>query len=460
MSLDKLQSITFFSSLPDNLLQWIIDHSSETSLCEGELLFEEGAPANYFFVLLSGGLLITKKIAGRNVVLAKHGPGNFTGEVPILTDTPYVASAHALGTCDFLKMKVEAFFQMLSVCPSIARKLFAIMTERIHHAENLIQQNEKLSGLGKLSAGLAHELNNPAAASRRATSQLRETLQRLQTLAQQLTQQLDMKQWTLLTELAATERSSALVDPLAQSELEDALTDWMEAHEVANSWELSPTLASVELSPAQLEPLAEQIGSPQLGLALSWLEASLSVKELLETIEQGTARISDLVKAIKEYSHMDRALLQDVDIHAGIESTLTILNHKLKGNIQVIREYDQSLPRISAYGSELNQVWTNILDNAIDALQDKGQIRIRTWQEGTFVCVEISDNGPGIPPEIQSRIFEPFFTTKEVGKGTGLGLDTAYRIVVKDHDGTLNMSSVPGNTRFHACLPIQITRKG
>jgi signal transduction histidine kinase len=222
---------------------------------------------------------------------------------------------------------------------------------------------------------------------------------------------------------------------------------------IAESWELAPVFVEAGLTIAEMNMLTETIEDADLERAMVWLEASLSVNDLLATVEQGTTRISGLVKAIKEYSYMDRAQLQEIDIHAGIESTLIILKHKLRGGIEVIREYDSHVPRISAYASELNQVWTNILDNAIDAMQGKGTIHIRTMQKGTFVCVEIVDNGPGIPPEVQSRIFEPFFTTKDVGKGTGLGLDTAYRIVVVDHNGTITASSVPGETTFRICLP-------
>jgi signal transduction histidine kinase len=351
-----------------------------------------------------------------------------------------------------MRMEADEFYQMLGICTVIGRGIFAAMANRIQTTEALVQQSEKLSGLGKMAAGLAHELNNPAAASQRAVQQLQEKMQQLHTSSQQLAQHITTGQWEQLSQMASG-RSTTQLNALERSEREDELLAWLDERAIAESWELAPAFVEAGLTVAELDTLAATLEGADLERALIWLEASLSVNDLLATVEQGTTRISGLVKAIKEYSYMDRAQLQEVDIHAGIESTLIILKHKLKGGIEVIREYDPHVPRISAYASELNQVWTNILDNAIDAMQGKGTIHIRTMQKGTFVCVEIADNGPGIPAEIQSRIFEPFFTTKDVGKGTGLGLDTAYRIVVVDHNGTITASSVPGETTFRICLP-------
>ncbi len=452
---EALHAVPLFAYLTEDLLEWLRGHSSVVQLNDGESLFTEGEPAEHFFVLLEGGIQVTKKIGSRDVVLNTHKPGAFTGEVPILMGTAYIASGRSLGSSRLLSITSDEFFQMLSICTSIVRGLFAAMASRIQTTETLIQQNEKLSGLGKLAAGLAHELNNPAAASQRAAEQLRETLQHLNTFAQQLAQRLTQEQWSKLAQIVENElaSSSTPLDPLAQSEREDTLTEWMDDHGLSTGWELASTFVNTGLIPERLDEIADGLEADTLEQALSWLEAALSAKDLLRTIDHSTWHISHLVQSIKEYSYMDRAQLQEIDIHDGIENTLTILNHKLKGRIQVLREYDRSVPRICAYGSELNQVWTNILDNAIDALEGKGEIHIRTWHEGTFVCVDIVDNGPGIPAEIQSRIFEPFFTTKGVGKGTGLGLDTTYRIVTADHRGTITVNSVPGNTRFRICLP-------
>jgi len=459
---EELRAVPLFAYLTEDILEWLKEHSGEIQLADGDLLFEEGQPAEHFFVLLTGGLQVTKKIGGREQHLATHKAGAFTGEIPLLTGTPYIASAHALGHSHLLSITAEEFFHMLATCTSIVRGLFAAMASRIQITESMVQQNEKLSGLGKLAAGLAHELNNPAAASQRAAAQLGETIERLNRSAQQLTQQLSLEQWTRLTKVVDEVAASpaVILDTLAQSELEDTLTSWMDEHGLDAGWELASTFATAGISIEQLDQLASVIRSNALEQALSWLEAALTSRELLQTIEHASSSISSLVHSIKEYSYMDKAQLQEIDIHDGIENTLTILKHRLKGQIEVVRAYDHSVPRICAYGSELNQVWTNILDNAIDALEGNGQIYIRTWQEGAFVCVEITDNGPGIPAKIQSRIFEPFFTTKGVGKGTGLGLDTTYRIVVNEHRGTINVASVPGETHFYICLPKEVPKKG
>ena len=456
----SLSPIPLFASLSEEPLQWVIAHSSEVFLSDGELLFAEGHPAEYFFVLLEGGLQVTKQISGRAVELARHQPGAFTGEVPLLTGTPYIASVHAVGASRVLRITAADFEQMLSICSSIVRGLFAAMATRIQTTETLVQQSEKLSGLGKLSAGLAHELNNPAAASRRAAGQLRETLHTLLATGQSLYQQLTPDQWAVLAAVQHTAGTQQAhyerLDTLTQSEREDTLAVWLEDQGLADPWEIVATFVEVGLEVSHFEPLAELITPDLLKLALTWLASTLTTNELLTQVEQSTTRISDLVTAIKEYSYMDRAHLQEVDIHDGLENTLIILGHKLKGQIEVMRAYDRRLPRLNVYGSELNQVWTNLLDNAIDALKGQGQITIRTWQDGAFVCVEIADNGPGIPAEIQGRIFEPFFTTKGIGKGTGLGLDIAYRIIVTNHQGAIHLTSRPGETRFRVSLPLRM----
>ncbi|MCX7595019.1 MAG: ATP-binding protein [Fischerella sp.] len=312
-------------------------------------------------------------------------------------------------------------------------------------------------------AGLAQELNNPASAARRSAGQLRTTLENLKSLGLKLIEpHLTLAQQERLLELHrhGIERTATpnQFDPLAQTVREDELIDWLESFGIADGWKLAPTLVEAGLN----AELLESIGIPRSGntfaQVLTWLEATLAGTSLLNELDQSTIRISELIQAIKAYSFMDRALLQEVDIHEGLDNTLIILGHKLrKHSITVVREYALDLPRLPAHGSELNQVWTNLIDNAIDALGEEGTIWVRTSSEKDYVMVEIADNGPGIPAEIQSRIFEPFFTTKQVGLGTGLGLEIAHRIVVNQHGGDIRCFSRPGDTRFQVRLPIAPT---
>lgn len=462
MNIDPLRAVPLFAALSDAQLDWIMAHSQERTIAPGEAIFTEGQPASHFYVVLEGNLQITKRIDGQETVLATRGAGGFTGEVPLLTGMAYIANAEALDPCRVLGITAADFKEMLVVCAPVTGMIVAAMAERIQGTESMLRQREKMAALGKLSAGLAHELNNPAAAARRAASQLREAFTAVQAFAARVAAAItDPAQAAAVEVLRRTATAPAgpppAMSPLEQSDREDALATWMDDHDVAEGWRLAPTFVSAGLDAAWLDRVAATAPAGAMGAVLGWIEATLQVTSLIETVEQSTSRISDLVKAVKAYSYMDQAPIQEIDVHDGIDNTLTILGHKLRGGVTVTREYDRTLPRFSAHGSELNQVWTNLLDNAIDALGGQGRIWIRTRRDGEHIVVEIADNGPGIPPAIQSRIFEPFFTTKGVGEGTGLGLDTCYRIVVSSHKGTITVQSVPGDTRFLVRLPLALS---
>lgn len=456
---DTLPQTSLFPKLSDEQLQRLTECGNEMQLKPGEMLFAEGDPTYDFYVVLEGEIKITKKVGEEEIVLVVHEPGEFTGELSMLTGEPSLASAHAVGASRVLRFEAHDFKHFVTTCTPMRDILIPAMAQRSKDLEAQMRQQEKLAALGKLSAGLAHELNNPAAAGGRAAKQLREALQSLQSRTLSLhDQHFSASQRQLLVELqqeAMTHSTKApLLDPLTQSDREDALTEWLEQHEIADGWQMAPTLVSAGIDEERLNTLAAEINSEALGEALIWLEASLTMNGLVNEVEQSTARISQLVKAVKAYSYMDQAPLQAIDLHEGLENTLIMLGHKLKRGVTVTRAYDQSLPRICAHGSELNQVWTNLIDNAIDAMNGQGHLEIRTSREYEDVLVEIVDNGPGIPPAIQCRLWEPFFTTKGVGEGTGLGLDIARRIVVKRHKGNIRFFSEQGNTRFEVRLPI------
>ncbi len=444
-----------FPTLSAEEIACLLPHGTKETIQPGEALFTEGESENEFFVVLDGALTVTRKVAGEEVLLAQHHPGQYSGALSLFTGGRSIATGRAVGTLTALRITLEQFQNIMAACPIIATKIIAAMAERRPEADALVQQREKMAALGKLSAGLAHELNNPASAVRRAASRLHAALETMQRSSFELgARQLSESQKDLL--LSAQRRAAPPgLAALALSEREDALVDWLEAHAVPEECSLPSSLAEAGFTEASLDALALQIPEPgTLAQSLVWLGSSLEAVELLRTIEQSAERVSDLVTAIKAYSYMDQAPQQEVDVRASLETTLTILQFKWKHGIEVIRDYTPDLPCITAYGSELNQVWTNLMDNALDALDGHGRLFVRTACEDGHILVEIGDDGPGIPPDVQSRIFEPFFTTKGVGKGTGLGLDTAYRIVVTRHHGDLRVVSQPGDTRFQVRLPI------
>lgn len=464
--LETLRQVSLFKELTEEQLQRLPE-GIDVWLDSGEMLFKQGDPPEYFYIVLEGAIQITREVRNQQLVLGIYDTGMFFGEVPLLAGTLHLSSGQAVDKSHVYCLGEDGFWQMLALCSSLRKVVLVYMATRLQELQVLSQQREKLIALGTLAAGLAHELNNPAAAARRAAGQLREPLEVLQALAlRRIEQHLTPAQFQRLLELQrqTSEHSNTLnqldcltlnrLNCLALSEQEDELTDWLEEQGVADGWKLAPTLVAAGVEVQQLAAIDESVSADVFSDVVTWLEATLAGVGLMHELDHSTTRISELIQAVKAYSHMDQALLQEVDLHAGLDNTLLILSHKLrKHNIVVVREYAHDLPRVMAHGSELNQVWTNLIDNAIDAIGSQGTIWVRTASEKDYVLVEIADNGSGITPEIQSRIFEPFFTTKQVGAGTGLGLEIVHRIVVGQHKGDIRCFSKPDDTRFQVRLP-------
>lgn len=455
--LHDIQEKRLFPTIPDEMLDELSHHGETVHVRDGVRLFEEGEKGYPFFVVLDGKIRITKRIGEEQRLLAIHEHGHFAGEIAMLTGGPAIASGHAVGDVTAIKVDQEELRRIVaSECP-LARTLLSAMVSRTQEVSAETRQEEKLAALGKMTAGLAHELNNPAAAAGRASAQLRDRIARSQALCLENDSRFTAEQRAAITSLqSALEGAGPVVlDSLALSDREQELNGWLDSHQVNDGWELAANLAAAGVTIDGLDPLASLMTPVELTAALAWLESNAQIETLSRDLESATSRISDLIQAMKDYSYMDQAGLQEIDVHRGIESTLRILAHRMKGGgVKIERRYDSALPNVCAYAGELNQVWSNLIDNALDALNGKGTITISTASDSEGVRVEIADDGPGIAPENIDRVFEPFFTTKGVGEGLGLGLEITRRIVARRHHGSIRVTSKPGETRFVVWLPL------
>jgi signal transduction histidine kinase len=454
--IDDLRKIAVFSDLTPEHLTWLAEKFEEMRFQPGEILAREGEPIVHLTVILEGEIRIQRG-SGPDAMIFTVPAGQVTGLLPYSRLTHYGGTTRAVLRTRIAYLHKDHFPEMLKRIPALGQRLVALMADRIRETTRIETQRDKMMALGKLSAGLAHELNNPAAAAQRAAGSLREALETVRDASIRLARHaLSAEQRDIITrfEREAGQYTPAVpADPLAQSDREEGIVTWLEGRRVPDTWKVAPVLADAGVEVPRLESLAAEVGGEVLCDALIRIASILTIARLISEIEISTKRISHLVQAIKEYSYMDQAAMQEVDLHQGIENTLTVLHHRLKNGINVVREYDKSLPRICAFGGELNQIWTNLIANAIEAMQGKGELRVRTAREFDRVLIEIGDNGPGIPPAVLPHIFEPFFTTKGVGEGTGLGLDTVCRII-RNHHGEIHVSSRPGNTQFQVHLPI------
>jgi len=459
-----LRGIPLLADLADSEIDWLAENAEELHLADGEVVSRQGEPAERMSIVLAGELRGRGETGSAAVRTFIARAGEITGLLPFSRLKTWGATIRAVGPTRVAVIYAGRFDEMLDRIPVLEARLIGVMTDRARETTRAEQQNEKLLGLGKLSAGLAHELNNPASAVGRAVAELRRRLAALPALTAALIHQgVEPPQMETLCRLHSTSEQGAAqgtglaLDPLTQSDRESEIGDWLDDRQVPDSWQLAPTLVAAGMTAAELERFTAGIPVGLLPAAIPWVESGVALQLLLGEMENAARRISDLVGSIKEYSHMDRELTEKTgtDLHRSLDSTLTMLGHKAKAKgVTVAREYAPDLPPIQGFPGELNQVWTNLLDNAFDAVSKGGRVTVRTRRVDGQVEVVIADDGPGIPPDLLGRIWEPFFTTKPMGEGSGLGLDIARRIVVGRHGGEMRLESHPGDTRFLVTLPI------
>lgn len=457
--LARLSAIPAFEGQPREELLWFIAHCEERHAAVGDVVMREGDAPEYMMVMLDGEIRARAERGAADSPVFIMRAGEVSGMLPFSRTKVISVTGRAVLPSHYLGFHVSNFPELFKRLPDLVRRLVGLLADRVRSVTRAEQQHEKLAALGKLSAGLAHELNNPSAAARRSAAALRECLARLRAAARSTS--IGPEDCALLAkaeeEIRATLKPGKFKDEFARVEREEAIQSWLETRNVADAWKLAPSLAESGLSDAHLEKFAAAAGAA-LNSELTRFCTLLEMDSIADELDHSSARISDLIKAVKEYSFMDQGPVQEVDIEHGLETTLTIMHHKLKRGVAVTRDYAPNLPKVMANGSELNQVWTNLIDNAADAMKGAGTLTVRTARENDFVLVEIVDNGPGIPEGVKSRIFDPFFTTKGVGEGTGLGLDVVNRIV-RNLRGQISVHSVPGETRFQVRIPIQAAAK-
>ena len=437
----------------------LMPYGRELSLQTGDFLFDENTVVDSFYVVLEGEVNISRLDGAEETRLETHTSGEFTGGLAVLTGKTSIHRAQAAGPIRVLEIDSETFRRVAVELPDAADVFISGLARRMRYTQRAYRQQEKLAALGKLSAGLTHELNNPAAAARRASEELGAAVLEAQLSALEHDERFSTdERHALLTIQGETATRNSPLDPLHLSDAEDEVADWLEEHGIEEPWDLAPTLAAAGVDIGRLEALEGVLEAESLAGGLRWLVRTVELVGLANEVATSAGRISELVGAMKDYTYMDRTAAGEVDITSGLENTLTILGHKLKG-VSLRREYAEDLPRVHGNGGELNQVWTNLIDNAADAVDGRGNITVRVLVEEDLVVVDVVDDGPGIPREARQHVFEPFYTTKEAGAGTGLGLDVVRRIVVA-HGGEASVRSELGETRFTVRLPVNDTRSG
>ncbi len=455
MRIDELHALALFDGLTDEQLTELVEGSAEISVQPGAELFREGEHADSWWVLLDGVIDLVRRIGPEETVVAKMDlPGQWAGGFRAWDDQGvYLATGRGAVAGRILQVPAEVLRERFEAWNPLGGHLIEGLYRTARSIEATARQRTSLIALGTLAAGFAHEVNNPAAATSRAVDALEEACQTLGRLA---ARQISAQQFgaldTLRREITA---NTVPLGALALADREETLAAWLTRHDIVNEWEIAPPLAAAGADLAWCERAATVLEGPALEPGLEWVASTLAVTTLLSEIKESSRRISALVGAIKSYSQMDRASMQRIDVTDGLDSTLVMLKHKIPPAVTVVRDYGADVPPIEAHAGELNQVWTNLIDNALDAMGDAGTLRLTTRLEQNDVVIEVGDTGPGMPPDVAARAFEAFYTTKDVGKGTGLGLDIAQRIVVERHGGTIAIESRPGETVLRIRLPFQ-----
>ncbi len=462
-TVDELRTLFLFEKLSDDQLQWLCERG-HTELIPAGPLYAEGAPATCFYVLLEGTEVMLRRVGTDDIEVGRTSSrgvysGAFTAYLGDRVPQVYNNSVRVTEPSRFFVLDADVFAELMHEWFPMAVHLLEGLFFGNKNTQQAINQRERLLALGSLSAGLTHELNNPAAAAVRATASLRERVagmrHKLGMIAGGKWDRTTLETLIRLQEEAAERVPKALaLAPMEASDREDEITDWFDDHGVRDGWDMAPTFVAAGLDTAWLDHVSETVERQILDSALRWLNYTVETELLMNEIEDSTTRISTLVGAAKQYSQLDRAPYQVVDVHELLDSTLLMLSGKIPPGIDIVKDYDRTLPHIPAYAGELNQVWTNLIDNAVSAMNGSGILTVRTGMDRDQVFVEFGDTGSGVPREIRDRIFEPFFTTKPVGEGTGLGLDITWRIVVNKHHGDLSLESTPGDTRFRVRLPV------
>jgi signal transduction histidine kinase len=455
----ELRALALFDGITDEAIAELMADAEEVPFDSGDRLWKEGDPAASWWVLLDGGIDLVRRVGREDTVLGRFdAPGRWAGGFQAWDDDgTYLASGRGRGPGRVMRVPASALRRLLEGVP-LASHIIDGLFHTARNIESGAREREALVALGTLAAGLAHELNNPASAAVRAVDSLEQASSRLLDSLRRLSEAaITADQFGALDALRSElDPLAPRRDALALADQEDAISDWLDANGVADGWTLAPPLAAAGADPDWCRRMLEALG-PALDPGLGWVASAVQMTTLQSEVKESTQRISNLVSAVKSYSQLDRASVQEIDVREGIDSTLVMLEHRMGDGIVVELQYAEDTPRIRAIAAELNQVWTNLIDNAVDAMDGQGRLVIATRADGDSVVVEITDSGAGMPPEVQAKAFKPFFTTKDVGKGTGLGLDISRRIVVERHGGDIAVDSVPGRTTFRVRLPVTST---